>query len=124
MHLRWFVERRDDSEGWAFLDGDVPLIRQHQSPLLYTGGNEQVLELLGPAAPIRMRTGLPADASLITRACEIVQRHVAFAHSWRSVDELAALSVQDDDFVSVVAMLQKVRADRVIYWFELYGSNQ
>lgn len=115
MQIRWFVERRDDDSTWVFLDGDVPLIRKHRSPLIYVGQDEQVFHFLEPRGD---RTGLPVDASPIPRACAQVQRRIAHHHSWRTIDELLEFDAGDDDFVKVIETMLRLRAERAIYWFE------
>lgn len=119
MRIRWFVERKEDEESnWGFLDGDVPLIREHVSPLIYKGHDEKVLRALGLAELRTDRIGLPLDASPIPRACAQVQRRVAHHHSWRTIEELLDCETEDSDFLNVVAAMLEVRAERVIYWFE------
>jgi len=117
LRIRWFVEWLDDDGGWAFVDGDVPLIRKRRSPLIYTGADPSTLgRLQSPSA--NRASGLPKDVSAIVRACEQVQSAVATMQSWRTIEELVDFPSHDAELFAVLEAMLRVNAQRAVYWFE------
>ena len=118
LRIRWFVERLDDDgTAWEFLDGDVPLVRQRRSPLLYSGNDPSIQRALQLSVPNRA-SGLPTDISAIVRASEQVQSAVATMHSWRTIEELVDLPSHDAELFAVLEAMLRVNAQRSVYWFE------
>ena len=117
LRIRWFVERLNDDNAWEFVDGDVPLLRERRSTLVYRGTDPTTRRALQSPVPNRP-SGLPPDVSLIVRACEQVQSAVATMHSWRAIEELVELPSHDAELFAVLEAMLRVEAQRCVYWFE------
>ncbi len=126
--IHWFVEQFDEDEGkWYVIDGDFPRMEAYYSPLIYDARNYKVFAVLaGIRSDVPAKhppRGLPEDCNPITRACADDDFEDYTAHTWFTLSELLALSIEDEIFRKTLDALQKTAHGdahhvRVVMWFD------